>query len=227
MGEAEQVLVRVEPEIAGVDASAWNACANPDGSRSASGGSYNPFISHEFLRALEDSGSACAETGWAPQHLLLDDGAGGVLACMPCYLKSHSRGEYVFDSGWADAFARAGGAYYPKLQAAVPFTPVTGRRLLVPAAEDAADREGYLVNAAARLLERHGISSLHVTFPTEAEWERLGKLGFLQRTDQQFHWFNHGYDTFDGFLARWPRASARQSARNAARPWPRASRSSG
>lgn len=201
MGEAEQVLVRIEPEIAGVDAAAWNACANPDGSRSASGSDYNPFISHEFLRALEESGSARAETGWAPQHLVLDDGAGGILACMPCYLKSHSRGEYVFDWGWADAFERAGGTYYPKLLTAVPFTPVTGRRLLVPAAGNAAERERYLVNAAAGLLERHGISSLHINFPSGAEWERLGKLGLLQRTDQQFHWFNDGYDTFDAFLA--------------------------
>lgn len=201
MGEAEQMLVRIEAGIGAIDAADWDRCANPpaaDGSRNAA---WNPFLSHAFLKTLEDSGSVSAQTGWAPQHLILDDGAGSTLACMPAYLKSHSRGEFVFDAGWADALERAGGSYYPKLQTAVPFTPVTGRRLLVPDCADAADRERYLVNAAATLLDRYEISSWHLTFLTGAEWERLGKTGLLQRTDQQFHWYNDGYASFADFLA--------------------------
>jgi predicted N-acyltransferase len=120
---------------------------------------------------------------------------------MPCYLKSHSLGEYVFDHGWADAYERAGGRYYPKLQASIPFTPVTGRRLLVRPGADAAKREATLLQAAAELTERLGVSSLHITFLTRAEWELAGKLGFLQRTDQQFHWRNDDYQTFEDFLA--------------------------
>ncbi len=200
MGDAEQILVRVEPDITAIDAAEWDACANPPASENNTGRPYNPFISHAFLSALEESGSASASTGWAPHHLILDDGRGGVLACMPCYLKSHSQGEYVFDYGWADAFERAGGRYYPKLQAAVPFTPVTGRRLLVPDGEDVETRESYLLNAAATLLERHGASSLHLTFLTQCEWERAGRLGLLRRTDQQFHWQNQDYGSFDDFL---------------------------
>lgn len=201
MGEAEQMLVRIETRIGAIDAETWDRCANPpapDGTRNPA---WSPFTSHAFLKALEESGSVSPETGWAPQHMVLDDGSGGVLACMPAYLKSHSRGEFVFDAGWADALERAGGDYYPKLQTAVPFTPVTGRRLLVPDCADAADRERYLVNAAATLLERYGLSSWHLTFLTRAEWDRLGKTGLLQRTDQQFHWYNDGYVSFDDFLA--------------------------
>ncbi len=201
MGDAEQILVRVEPGISSLDAGQWDACANPLTADGTSARPYNPFISHAFLSALEESGSACAQTGWAPRHLVLDDGQGGILACMPCYLKSHSQGEYVFDYGWADAFERAGGRYYPKLQASVPFTPVTGRRLLVPEVPEAEEREGYLLNAAATLLERHHASSLHLTFLTRGEWERAGRIGLLRRSDQQFHWQNHDYATFDDFLA--------------------------
>jgi predicted N-acyltransferase len=201
MGDAEQILVRIEPDITSLDAAKWDACANPDSSSAAQDRPYNPFISHAFLSAMEESGSATAETGWAPQHLVLDDGSGGILACMPCYLKSHSQGEYVFDYGWADAFERAGGRYYPKLQASVPFTPVTGRRLLVPHADDAEMRERYLLNASATLLDRYQASSLHLTFLTRGEWERAGQAGLLRRTDQQFHWFNQGYGNFDDFTA--------------------------
>ncbi len=201
MGDAEQILVRIEPDIARLDAAQWDACANPISSDITLDRPYNPFISHAFLSALEESGSATPETGWAPQHLILDDGSGGILACMPCYLKSHSQGEFVFDYGWADAFERAGGRYYPKLQASVPFTPVTGRRLLVPPSVDAEMREGYLLNASATLLERYQASSLHLTFLTRQEWERAGKTGLLRRTDQQFHWFNQGYGSFEDFTA--------------------------
>lgn len=201
MGEAEQMLVRVEARIEDIDAADWDRCANPPTSDGKRNPAWNPFLSHAFLNALEQSGSARAETGWAPQHMVLDDGSGGVLACMPAYLKSHSRGEFVFDAGWADALERAGGHYYPKLQTAVPFTPVTGRRLLVPECADAADRQRYLVNAAATLLEKYDVSSWHLTFVTAQESELLTRTGLLQRTDQQFHWYNDGYATFDDFLA--------------------------
>jgi len=201
MGDAEQILARIEPSISAIDTAQWDACANPATSSKTPSNKYNPFICHAFLSALEESGSAIPETGWVPQHLVLDDGSSGVLACMPCYLKAHSQGEYVFDYGWADAFERAGGRYYPKLLSAVPFTPVTGRRLLVPDVEDAAMRQQYLLNAAATLLDRHGASSLHLTFLTRQEWEFAGQMGLLRRTDQQFHWRNEGYSTFDDFTA--------------------------
>jgi predicted N-acyltransferase len=162
---------------------------------------YNPFISHDFLKAVEESGSATQDTGWLPHHLLLEDSSGALIGCMPCYLKSHSLGEYVFDHGWADAYMRAGGRYYPKLQASIPFTPVTGRRLLVPAGVDQREREAILLQAAIQVTNRLGVSSLHVTFLTREEWQLAGDIGFLQRTDQQFHWLNEGYGSFEDFLA--------------------------
>ena len=161
----------------------------------------NPFIKHDFLASLEESGAAQARTGWLGRHLLVEDEAGTALAAMPAYLKNHSRGEYVFDQGWAEAFERAGGNYYPKLQISVPFTPVTGPRLLVrPGASATAAREA-LIAGALELLKREHASSLHVTFPTEPEWNYLTNFGFLGRQDRQFHWRNEGYGTFDDFLA--------------------------
>jgi uncharacterized protein len=195
-GTGKATVVRIAPRIAAVSAADWDACAG-DLARHLG----NPFICHAFLKALEESGSATPKTGWLPQHLLLEDERGELAGCMPCYLKSHSLGEYVFDHGWADAYERAGGRYYPKLQASIPFTPVTGRRLLVRPGADAAKREATLLQAAAELTERLGVSSLHITFLTRAEWELAGKLGFLQRTDQQFHWRNEDYQTFEDFLA--------------------------
>jgi uncharacterized protein len=162
---------------------------------------YNPFICHDFLSALEVSGSVGGRTGWLPQHVLVERSDGTVVGAAPCYLKTHSRGEYVFDRGWAEAYEHAGGSYYPKLQVAVPFTPATGRRLLV---RDGCDHGAVRQALAAGLLELSRLreaSSVHVTFGTEAEWRFLGDLGFLQRTDQQFHWENAGYATFDDFLA--------------------------
>jgi predicted N-acyltransferase len=164
--------------------------------------SRNPFISHDFLSALEDSGTVSAMTGWAPQHVLVEDAEGVLAAAMPCYLKAHSHGEYVFDHGWAEAYERAGGDYYPKLQAAVPFTPVTGPRLLVRPGARAEAARAALIAGSLQLAHRRGVSSLHVTFPTAAEWNHLSKLGFLARTDRQFHWLNEGYRSFDDFLAR-------------------------
>lgn len=162
---------------------------------------YNPFISHAFLSALESSGSATARTGWQPQHLLAEGVDGQVLAVAPCYLKSHSRGEYVFDAGWADAYERAGGSYYPKLQISVPFTPATGPRLLArPGPAERAARDALAAGIVA-LTDETGASSAHVTFLPEEEWRLLGEYGFLQRTDQQFHWDNRGYSSFEDFLA--------------------------
>lgn len=187
----ESFLLRVVSRIDEVEAADWDACALPD----------NPFISHAFLKALEDSGSATAETGWLPHHLLLEDSDGTMIGCMPCYLKSHSQGEYVFDHGWADAYMRAGGRYYPKLQASIPFTPVTGKRLLVRPGVEQGEREAILLRAAAQVADRLGVSSLHVTFLRREEWQLAGELGFLKRTDQQFHWRNGFYRSFDEFLA--------------------------
>jgi uncharacterized protein len=195
------VRVRITTDIGSVPAQEWDACAAGGDSREDSDRPDNPFIRHTFLRALEDSGSARRETGWLPQHLLMEDEHGRLAACMPCYLKSHSYGEYVFDHGWADAYLRAGGSYYPKLQCAVPFTPVTGRRLLVREGQDRIETAALLLQAGVMLADRLEASSLHVTFPTREEWELAGALGFLQRSDQQFHWLNEGYGGFEAFLS--------------------------
>jgi predicted N-acyltransferase len=199
-GRAETFSVRVASRIGDVAASDWDACAQAEASARSGAFPANPFISHSFLMALEESGSAARETGWLPHHLLLEGGSGELIGCMPCYLKSHSLGEYVFDHGWADAYERAGGRYYPKLQASVPFTPVTGKRLLVRASENQAAHEALLLQAAIQVTDRLGISSLNITFPTREEWELAGEIGYLKRTDQQFHWPNEGYATFDDFL---------------------------
>src|SRR5215217_1838426 len=173
-----ELRVRVLSAIADVPAAAWDACANPLSLKSQDQ-SYNPFISHAFLSALEASGSAIARTGWQPQHLLAETEDGAVLGTVPAYLKSHSRGEYVFDAGWAEAYERAGGSYYPKLQVAVPFTPAAGRRLLVAPKNGAgAVRQGL----AAGLIELAALreaSSVHVTFAPADEWALLGAQGYL------------------------------------------------
>ena len=147
------------------------------------------------------AGSAVAETGWAPYHLLLEDDVGKAAGVVPMYLKSHSQGEYVFDYSWADAFERAGGKYYPKLQIAVPFTPATGRRLLVSDSADAESIQEYLLGGVTQVAEKVGVSSVHITYAEKAQWEKMGSLGFLQRTHQQFHWQNQQFSSFDDFLA--------------------------
>ena len=188
--------VEVTPRIGDIAPQAWDACANPDPA------TYNPFLAHAFLKALEDAGAVGGRTGWLPQHLALKIGDAATLAaCAPCYVKSHSQGEYVFDRGWAEAYERAGGRYYPKLQIAVPFTPVPGRRLLARPGPDAEANAMLLATAAVELVERNDLSGLHLTFLTEAEWLHLGDKGFLKRTDQQFHWNNDGYASFEAFLA--------------------------
>jgi predicted N-acyltransferase len=189
MDGGDRLTIRVVDRLADVAAAEWDACA----------GDVNPFVSHAFLEALEASGSATAKTGWLPQHLLVEDGGGRLLAAAPLYLKSHSYGEYVFDWGWAEALERAGGRYYPKLQCAVPFSPVPGPRLLLRpgTSPEIAD---MLVAALIEVARQHKVSSLHVTFAQEEEFERLGAAGFLQRNGQQFHWENRGYRSFDEFL---------------------------
>ena len=195
--EQGQIVANVVSRIAEIVPADWDACANPDPA------THNPFLAHAFLNALEASGCVGDKrTGWLPHHIVLNDGAGGIAGCVPCYVKLHSAGEYVFDHAWAEAYERAGGAYYPKLQAAVPFTPVPGRRLLVKPGPDAERRENLLAAAAVEVARRLGVSSLHLTFLTKDEWQALGAQGFLRRTDQQFHWRNDGYTTFDDFLAR-------------------------
>jgi hypothetical protein len=183
---------KVLDSIDDIDADRWNACANPPSLPR------NPFLRHEFLKALEDSQSAVARTGWQPFHLVLEE-HGEVEGVVPMYLKGHSRGEYVFDYAWADAWHRAGGRYYPKLQVSVPFTPATGRRLLARDADP--DTERALLAACAQVAEQTQVSSLHVTFMPEAQWRLAGEQGYLQRMDQQFHWLNSGYGSFDDFLA--------------------------
>jgi predicted N-acyltransferase len=184
-----QVSVRVVERIGAIDAAEWDACAGSD----------NPFLLHAFLAALEESGSVAPDTGWLPQHLVAEDEGGKILGVVPAYLKSHSQGEYVFDHGWADAYMRAGGRYYPKLQIAVPFTPATGRRFLLRPDADP-DLIERLAEASLTLAQKRRASSVHVTFPTEAEWTRLGEAGWLRRLGQQYHWTNEGYRSFEDFL---------------------------
>ncbi len=174
MSSATDFKVEVQPRIADISSEAWDACANPDPDR------FDPFVTHAFLKALEDAGTVGGRTGWTPRHLLLKQtGAETVMACAPCYAKTHSQGEYVFDHAWADAFARAGGDYYPKLQIAVPFTPVPGRRLLTttPALAPA------LIAAAERIVANNGLSSAHATFIDPAEIPLFESAGWLIRIE--------------------------------------------
>src|SRR5215467_4959370 len=189
----QALRIRVLPSIGDIPTASWDACAGGAGA--------NPFTRHAFLSALEASKSATARTGWLPQHLVAETAEGSVIGVAPCYLKSHSRGEYVFDRGWAEAYEHAGGSYYPKLQIAVPFTPATGRRLLVAPEADVDLTQSALARALIELARLRNASSAHITFMTEAEWRALGEHGFLMRTDQQFHWDNAGFATFDDFLA--------------------------
>jgi uncharacterized protein len=204
---SSEITLEAVASASDIAAEDWDACANPavfstvtGSSCINSGPTYNPFVSHAFFSAIEASGSASARTGWGPRHLIakLD---GKVAGIVPCYLKSHSQGEYVFDRGWADAYQRAGGRYYPKLQASVPFTPVTGPRLLIRGGVDQDQIGTALASGLVALCNLSKASSAHVTFARHAEWKFLAKHGFLQRTDQQFHWHNHGFASFDDFLA--------------------------
>ena len=185
MAEAD-LTARIAASVGSLPAADWDALAGPD----------NPFVSHAFLTALEDSGSVGPGTGWTPAPLVIEDGAGGLLAALPAYAKGHSQGEYVFDHAWADAWERAGGSYYPKLQIAAPFTPATGPRLLLADPAYAAP----LLRAAETLCRRHGFSSAHATFIEPAQLPLFEAAGWLGRNDIQFHWLNRGYGGFEDFL---------------------------
>jgi uncharacterized protein len=182
------LTLTLHDKIADVTAADWDACA----------GDGNPFVSHAFLSAMEDSGSANSRTGWLPQHAVLRTEAQRVVAIAPMYAKSHSYGEYVFDHGWANALERTGKTYYPKLQAAVPFSPVPGPRLL--RRPDTGIPVATLANALEQACDSLGLSSVHVTFCTRDEWDGLGDAGWLRRIGMQFHWENEGYTSFDDFL---------------------------
>lgn len=248
MSDTGNATLRVVTSLRDIAREEWDACANPvaaggpingstdkslaglsesgcadQGARLAAdlAAEYNPFLAHDFLWSLEESGSATRKTGWLGQHLVLDGPDGRPEAILPAYLKSHSMGEYVFDHGWADAYERAGGRYYPKLQVSVPFTPVTGRRLLVKPGPDADRRRLLLAQGITALARRHGVSSVHATFLPEPEWTFLGEAGFLKRTDQQFHFVNQGYRDFEDFLdalASRKRKAIRRERRDAVAP---------
>jgi hypothetical protein len=221
-----ELRISIAETIGAVDPDEWDACANPqsnaavgakvldardnagNGQKNATGAAqsseqdaYNPFVSHAFLSALEQSNSVGARAGWRPHHALVRAADGSLVAAAPCYLKSHSRGEYVFDHGWAEAYARAGGSYYPKLQVTVPFTPAAGRRLLVRQIAQAEAIARALAGGLTEICKISGASGVHVTFATEAEARLLGEVGYLQRTDQQFHWENQGFTSFEEFLS--------------------------
>jgi uncharacterized protein len=215
---SSEITLEAVSSVSQIPAADWDACANPPPEQASLNGldtlastnfaarscatpasRYNPFVSHAFFSAVEESGSAIPRTGWGPRHLLarLD---GEIAGIVPCYLKSHSQGEYVFDRGWADAYERAGGRYYPKLQVSVPFTPATGPRLLIRNGVDTDEIGTALAGGMVALCEATKASSVHVTFAREAEAKFLAAHGFLLRNDQQFHWRNEGYGSFEDFL---------------------------
>lgn len=195
---SDAVTIRIEQSFAEIPAARWNTLSGA--AKGRDGAIYNPFVSHAYLSALEESGSATAKTGWLGQHLLMEGSDGQLLGALVCYLKNHSQGEYVFDHGWADAFERAGGRYYPKLQGSIPFTPATGPRLLTVSGDDGSPVKDGLAAGLKELARRHDASSAHVTFVREAEMPIFENAGFLHRTDQQFHFLNEGYGTHDDFL---------------------------
>lgn len=213
---SSEISLEAVGSVSGIPAADWDACANPAlapgevpgsaisasprNSFSSSKTVYNPFVSHAFFSALEASNSACSRTGWGPRHLIARQN-GAIVGIVPCYLKSHSQGEYVFDHGWANAYESAGGRYYPKLLASVPFTPATGPRLLICPGNNEADVRAALAGGLVGLCDATCASSVHITFAPKDEWAFLAENGFLQRTDQQFHWRNNGYSNFEDFLA--------------------------
>lgn len=186
-----QIVLRTVSALSQIDRDQWDAIANPEGLE------YDPFLSWDFLDALETSGSASEATGWLPRHMIAETEDGELVGALPLYAKGHSQGEYVFDHGWADAYERAGGQYYPKLLTAIPFTPVTGRRVL---AQDPAIRDA-LIAGIIQTAQKWGISSWHLNFPTQADWKTNSELGLLRRMDRQYVWFNRGYETYEDFLA--------------------------
>ena len=193
-----EVTLKVVTGMSAFSTQEWSGLAGA--SRGDATTPYNPFISHDFLSIVEESGTVSPRTGWQPQHLRLEAGDGTLLGAAPCYLKSHSQGEYVFDHGWADAYERAGGRYYPKLQVAVPFTPATGPRLLTAHGLSSDTIRAALASGLKTLTDRLGASSAHVTFGAADDIDALESTGFLRRTDQQFHFHNEGYAKYEDFL---------------------------
>ncbi|CAB4267674.1 unnamed protein product [Prunus armeniaca] len=192
----QKISLSVVSSISEVSSAEWDACAlhatGPE--------KYNPFLTYAFLSSLEESASAVKETGWIPRHIIAKDESESILGVVPLYLKSHSYGEFVFDHSWADAYYSFGSRYYPKLQCCVPFTPVTGPRILI---RDTSFRDQVfdaLVSALKDLTAKYRLSSLHITFPSENEWNKLSGKGFLQRIGMQYHWKNRNYKSFDEFL---------------------------
>ncbi len=188
---AEALTVRTVASLGGVKATDWDRCA----------GAENPFVSHAFLNLLEETGCVSRKSGWVPQHALLEDSAGRLLAAAPAYLKGHSYGEYVFDHGWADAYERAGGRYYPKLLIAVPFTPVPGPRILAPPGPAQKRHRLALLSGLVEVARELEVSGFHINFPNEEEASLMAEAGLSIRHGCQYHWFNRGYGTFDDFLA--------------------------
>jgi uncharacterized protein len=193
MGEPMPLVARVMPSVGAVSASDWDACACGEQTIG------NPFLRHAFLSALEDSGCVGGRSGWIPTPVIVER-EGVIVGAATAYLKLHSQGEYVFDHGWADAYERAGGQYYPKLQVSVPFTPATGPRLLVRAGEHGDAIRAALLQTLQKVMAQAKASSLHLTFLAEADRLATERAGFLQRIDQQYHWTNAGYGCFDNFL---------------------------
>ncbi len=195
---AANLTIRIEQSFSKISEESWSRLS---GASKADGEvAYNPFLSHAFLSSLEESRSATAKTGWLGHHLLLEDPDGALIGAVPGYLKNHSQGEYVFDHGWADAFERAGGRYYPKLQCSVPFTPATGPRLLVAPGQNTAAVELTLAAGLQEVTRQLGVSSAHVTFIAEAQLPAFEDSDYLHRTDKQFHFINDGYANHDAFL---------------------------
>ena len=189
--------------ISQIDAASWNSLV----------GEGQVFLRHEFLLAMEESGCAVPRTGWAARHVVIHDAAGKTLAAMPLYRKAHSRGEFVFDFSWANAYAEHGLRYYPKLLSAVPFTPVRGPRLLVGAGAGSEHLQGMLIKAALDYARSEHLSSWHVLFPADEAAVRLQAAGLILRRDCQFHWYNHDYESFDAFLATFTAEKRKKAKR--------------
>ncbi|MCW1409301.1 GNAT family N-acetyltransferase [Rhizobium sp. 1AS11] len=194
----DELSIRVERSFTAISPESWSRLSGA--SKTCAAIAYNPFVSHAFLSSLEESGSADAETGWLGHHLLLETERGELIGAVPGYLKNHSQGEYVFDHGWADAFERAGGRYYPKLQCSIPFTPATGPRLLVAEGLQRLPIQSAIAESLKEVVSRLGISSAHITFVPDEEIGVFEMDGYLHRTDQQFHFINDGYANHEEFL---------------------------
>ncbi|MBP2446043.1 GNAT family N-acetyltransferase [Rhizobium leguminosarum] len=194
----DDLTIRVERSFTAISPQSWSRLSAA--SKTCKTLAYNPFVSHAFLSALEESGSADAETGWLGHHLLLETERGELIGALPGYLKNHSQGEYVFDHGWADAFERAGGRYYPKLQCSIPFTPATGPRLLVAEGLQRLPVQSAIAESLKEIVRRLGVSSAHITFVPDDEIGVFEMDGYLHRTDQQFHFINEGYANHEEFL---------------------------